>query len=85
MYVEKIEMYVHSSKKFLEVVKEVPAGASYWKTVTSYIPEGIICKEVRKSKRGGVKTLYHVHKVGGSNAPFGKYGCHDIYIIRGEA
>lgn len=77
----RTEFYLHSSKKLLPCVEKLPENAVYWKTVTSYVPEGIILRETRTSKKG-TKVLYHVHKVGGSNPPYGKFGSHDIFIVR---
>lgn len=74
--------YVHSVKRELPIVEELPKEAIFLKTSTGAIPKGIVCEDVRISKRSGARTLYHVHKVGGSNPPYGKYGAHDVYILK---
>ena len=74
--------YVHSVKRELPIIEKLPEGAEYLKTCTGHIPKGIVCEDIRISKRSGIKKLYHVHKVGGSNPPYGKYGAHDVYILK---
>ena len=71
------EMWCNSCKKMLEVVECLPANAEYFRTNTGHIARGIVLKDERKKY-----TLYHVHKVGGSNPPYGKFGAHDVYIVR---
>lgn len=68
------KIYVHSAKKYCDIVKELPEEAVFWKVSGGSIPVGIVGKEIRKNK-----TVYHIHKVNGS-ATF--TGSHLVYIIR---
>lgn len=67
-------MFLPTAHKYLPIVKELPANAVFWKTITGYVPQGIICKDVRKKK-----TCYHVHKVN-KHGDFN--GHHDLYIVK---
>lgn len=70
------KIWIHSAKKYCEIVDKLPENAVFWKENTWSVPNGIIAKEERK-----IGTVYHVHKVNGS---VGLTGSHLVYIVRKE-
>ena len=73
------KIYCASCKKYLEKVDSIPENAQYYDTHSGYVTGGTILKDERKGY-----TLYHTHKVGGSNGRYSMYGAHEVFIVKAE-
>lgn len=74
--IDNNKIWIHSAKKYCEIVDKLPDNAVFWKESTWSVPVGIVAKEERKKG-----TVFHVHKVNGSST---YTGSHLVYIIRKE-
>lgn len=69
--------YVHSAKKFCELIPRIPEDAYFYTLHSCSIPDGMILEDPRKGY-----TLYHTHLKNGSNPKFhGKFGKHAVFRL----